>query len=82
MPNYTFRNKETGETFDKFMKISEFVEFRDAHPELETVIKGAPSIGDPMRLGVKRTDQEFNSLLKHIKKGNSKGKTDSTIQTR
>ena len=82
MPIYTFKNKETGETFEKMMKIAEFVEYREAHPELETVITGAPSIGDPHRMGVVKPPDSFNSLLKHIKKGNSKGITKSTINTR
>jgi ferritin len=82
MPTYRFRHLETGEEFEKTMKISEFVEYRDAHPELTTVITKAPALGDSMRLGIRKTDGEFNSLLKHIKKGNSKGISDSTIQTR
>jgi hypothetical protein len=82
MPTYTFEDINTGERFEKMMKISELDEYREANPHLKTVITGAPALGDSMRLGVRKTDGEFNSLLKHIKKGNSKGFKDSTIQTR
>jgi len=82
MPIYTFRDKETGEETDHLMKISEIDQFKADNPHLEKIITKAPSLGDPMRLGVRKTDDNFNSLLKHIKKGNSKGITKSTINTR
>jgi hypothetical protein len=64
------------------MKISELDDFKAANPHLKQLITGAPSIGDPHRMGVTKTPDSFNSLLKHIKKGNSKGITQSTINTR
>jgi len=82
MPTYTFRDKTSGETVDFTMKISDYDQFKEDNPNLERVITGAPSLGDSMRLGVRKTDDNFNSLLKHIKKGNSKGFTKSTINTR
>ena len=82
MPIYTFRNKETGDESDHLLKISEYDQFKADNPHLERVINSAPALGDSMRLGVRRTDDNFNSLLKHIKKGNSKGITKSTINTR
>jgi hypothetical protein len=82
MPTYNFRNLETGEETTEMMKISELDEFKANNPHLEQYLTGAPSIGDPHRMGVVKTPDSFNSLLKHIKKGNSKGITDSTIKTR
>ena len=82
MPNYTFENTETGEVTEIHMKISERDQYVKDNPHMKQIITGAPAIGDPARLGIRKTDGEFNSLLKHIKKGNSKGITDSTIQTR
>lgn len=82
MPKYTFENTETGEQFEEWMKIAELDEYKASNPHLKQVITGAPSLGDSMRLGIRKTDDSFNSLLKHIKKGNSKGTTESTIQTR
>jgi len=82
MPTYNFRDIETGEETEVTMKISELDDFKEKNPHLQQFLTGAPSLGDSMRLGVRKTDGEFNSLLKHIKKGNSKGISDSTIQTR
>lgn len=82
MPLYTFEDVNTGERFEKHLKISELDDFKSANPNLKSIITGAPALGDSARLGIRKTDGEFNSLLKHIKKGNSKGVTDSTIQTR
>lgn len=55
MPTYTFKHKETGEHIEKFMGISERDEWMKQNPEYESVITGAPSIGDPIRLGLRRT---------------------------
>lgn len=82
MPLYTFRNEETDEVTEMMMKISELDDFKAANPHLKQLITGAPSIGDPARLGVTKTPDSFNSLLKHIKKGNDRGRIKSTINTR
>jgi hypothetical protein len=42
MPTYTFKNTETGEVYDQFMKISEREEFLKTNPHIESVI-GAPA---------------------------------------
>jgi hypothetical protein len=77
MPTYTFVNKETNERFDKFMSISERDEYLKSNPQIEQALN-APSIGDPVRLGVKRTPDGFQQLLNHAKKSHK----DSTIQSR
>jgi hypothetical protein len=82
MPLYTFKNDETDEVTEIMMKISELDDFKAVNPHLKQLITGAPAIGDSARLGVKKTPDSFNSLLKHVKKGNSKGITKSTINTR
>lgn len=82
MPTYNFRDINTGEETQVMMKISELDEYKENNPHLQQFLTGAPAFGDSARLGIKKTDSEFNSLLKHIKKGNSKGLTDSTIKTR
>jgi hypothetical protein len=66
MPTYTFRNKETGEEFEKFMGISARDEYMKEHPELETLIMGAPMMMDPVALGVRKTDQGFKEVLQKI----------------
>lgn len=82
MPLYTFRNEETDEVTEMMMKISELDDFKAANPHLKQLITGVPLIGDPARLGVTKTPDSFNSLLKHIKKGNDRGRIKSTINTR
>lgn len=66
MPTYTFRNKETGETFDQFMTISSREEFLKENPNLETVITGAPMMMDPVRAGVRKIDNGFKEVLQKI----------------
>ena len=67
MPIYTFRDKETQQTSDKVMPYSQKVEFLEANPHLESIITSAPSIGDPVRLGLKKPDDSFRDVLKNIK---------------
>lgn len=66
MPTYTFRNKETGETFDQVMKISERDQFLETNPHLESIITGAPMMMDPVRAGVRKVDNGFKEVLQKI----------------
>lgn len=70
MPFYTFRNKLTGEHFEKLMSISSREVYLKENPDLETVITGAPSLGDSVRLGVRRPDGGFNEVLSKIASNN------------
>ncbi len=78
MPIYTFENIETGEQFDEIMKMDERETYLSSNPQLKQIITKAPSLGDPHRLGIVKTPDSFNSLLKNIHK-NSPG---SKIETR
>lgn len=71
MPTYSFRNKDTGEVFDEFMSFSSRQEFLERNPNLEIVF-GAPAIGDPVRLGIRRTDDGFREVLSRIGAANYK----------
>ena len=82
MPIYTFQNEETGEVLESHMKISEREVFLKENPHMKQLITTAPSVGDSYRMGVSKTPDSFNSLLKHIKKGNDRGRIKSTIRTR
>lgn len=83
MPTYNFRNTETGEEFELMMKIAELDDYKAANPHLQQFLTKAPPLNyDSAGMGIRKTDDNFNSLLKHIKKGNSKGRTKSSIQTR
>ena len=66
MPTYTFEDINTGERLEKAMKIAELDEFRAANPNLKSLIVGAPSIGDPVRLGLRKPDAGFRDVLKNV----------------
>ena len=72
MPTYTFRNKQTGEVFDRLMKISDREQFLIDNPDLESIIGGAPALGDSVRLGIRRPDGGFNEVLSKIGSANYK----------
>ena len=67
MPTYTFRHKETGEVVDKFLQISKRDKFIEDNPQLEqTCAYTSIPIGDPVRLGLKTTDNGFKAVLSKI----------------
>jgi hypothetical protein len=65
MPTYKFKDKNTGEVFERTMKIAELDQFRDDNPHLETIIS-APMICDPVRVGVRRQDGGFKEVLQKV----------------
>lgn len=69
MPTYVFRNKETGEQFEKLMKIAELDTFRVDNPQLETIIQ-SPMICDPVRVGARKMDSGFKEVLQKINERN------------
>ena len=66
MPTYEFRNKETGEITEAFMKISERDQYLKDNPHLESIMTQAPAMGDPVRLGVTKKDTGFKEVLQKI----------------
>lgn len=72
MPTYTFKNTETGEIFDKLMTWNSRQEYLAQNPHLESVIGGAPSLGDSVRLGIRRNDDGFKEVLSRISSANYK----------
>jgi len=78
-PTYLFLNNDTGEEFEEFMSISSLDEFKANNPHLTQLVNGCPALHSGR--GLAKPDPAFRDLLKHIKKENSKGLTDSTINT-
>lgn len=66
MPLYEFRNKETGEVFEKLLSISGKEDYLKENPNVEPFISSAPPLIDPVRLGVRKTDQGFKEVLQRI----------------
>jgi hypothetical protein len=64
MPTYTFRDNNTGEQFEKVMKIAEREEYLQQNPHIESIIVSAPAFsGDRIVL---KTDNGFKEVLQKI----------------
>jgi len=69
MPNYTFKNKVTGEIREESMKIAEMDEFIKENPDWEVDITGVKiALHSGIGLGLRKPDDGFNDLLKSMKK--------------
>jgi hypothetical protein len=79
MPTYSFRNIETDEVFDRFMKISEREQYLTDNPTFETVMT-APNVTGELTSRMK-PEQGFRDILKEIKRKTNKVWTPSTINT-
>lgn len=66
MPTYDFRNTETGEVFEKIMKIAEKEQYLIDNPQLEQALLTAPAMGDSVRLGIRKSDNGFKEVLQKI----------------
>ncbi len=66
MPIYTVRNNLTGEVKDVTMKIAARDQYLLDNPDCEFIITQAPSIGDSVRLGIKRPDGAWKEVLQKI----------------
>ena len=76
MPTYSFRNKETGEIFDKILKMSEKDTFLQNNPNLESIITGAPAFtGDHVSL---KKDTGFKEVLQRIHEKTAGSQLDKT----
>ena len=79
MPSYVFQNTETGEIFEKVMKMSELDQYKLDNPTHERYYQGfAPAIGDPVRLGVHKKDSGFKEVLQKIKERTTYADFDKT----
>jgi hypothetical protein len=65
MPLYDFKNKDTGEVFEKFMSIAAKEEYLKENPNIESML-GMNALIDPVRLGIHRPDQGFKEVLQRI----------------
>jgi hypothetical protein len=66
MPSYTFKNKDTNEQFDAVMTIANRTQYLEENPNIIQLIGRAPSIGDSVRLGLRRPDDGFRDVLKNV----------------
>ena len=80
MPTYSFRNKDTGEIHDEFMRIAAKEQFLLDNPQLESTITGGPAfVGDHITI---KKDTGFKEVLQRIHSltpGSQLNKTSSQI---
>lgn len=77
MPSYTFINRKTGERLDTICSVAEREQFLINNPDFHQP-PVCPAIGDSIRLGVTKTSDGFQELLKNAKRYHK----DNTINTR
>jgi len=63
MPTYTFKNKDTGEEFDKVMKIAEKQPYLKDNPNILSVLTAPNFVGDHI---VKKMDGGMKETLQKI----------------
>lgn len=79
MPTYTFRNNETQEVYDLvFSSFSKKDKYLEDNPNVQQIHTSCPSIGDPIRLGIRKPDDAFRDKLKDIKRAH-RGSTVNTF---
>lgn len=67
MPTYLFRDTDTGEVFEKVMRISELDTYKEQNPTHERYYDGvAPGLADPVRVGARKMDSGFKEVLQKI----------------
>jgi hypothetical protein len=78
MPIYDFRNKDTGEVFEKVMSIAAKAEYLKENPNIEPLITGMAPLIDPYRLGLKKPDQGFKEVLQKVHEKTAGSKLNKT----
>lgn len=68
MPTYVFRNSESGEIFEKVLKMSELDEYKIQNPTHQRHYDSdnVPAMADPVRIGVRKPDSGFKEVLQKI----------------
>ena len=74
MPTYTFLNTSTNEIEEHKLTMREYDDFKNNNPHLQRhlVPEDAGAFGDPVRLGITRSDDGFKEFLSKIASNNYK----------
>lgn len=62
MPNYTWRNKETGEEFTNTMTMAEHEEYTKSNPHLQQVLTNFTMV-DPVNVGITKPPADFQKYV-------------------
>ena len=65
---YTFKNNDTGEVFEKHMRMAEQKPYLEENPNISLVITPSKIVGGH-KSGISQVSDGFNDVLKNIKKG-------------
>jgi hypothetical protein len=71
MPTYEFQDTNTGETFEKFLKLSEYDKFKKDNPHIKQIHTSGQAVIESARLGRMKPDQGFRDLLSSMKQNKS-----------
>ena len=77
MPTYIFKNIETEEIEEHYMKISELDQFKEDNPQLKIQLQGMNMVSDT-KSTLTRAGGEWQDFLKSMKKGSGRGNTIKT----
>ena len=72
MPNYNFRDTNTGKEWVENLSMLEREEFLSKNPHIEQ-FPGKMTIGDPIRLGITRPSSDFNEVIAKAKQAHPRG---------
>lgn len=75
MPTYTFRNKDTGEEYDRIMTYSNRTKHLEENPNVEQIIKSPMIVSGVGSNMAAKIDNGFNDVLQRVKSGAGKGNT-------
>lgn len=78
MPTYNFRNKDTGEETEIFLRIAELDQYKKDNPHLEQFLTRPPANVGMVRDMHSRVPDGFNDVMKQIKKTSGMGNTIKT----
>lgn len=68
MPTYSLRNTKTDEEWEEFFTShSKLEEYLEENKHITQLITTAIPIGDPMKLGRKKTDSKFRDQMNRIR---------------
>lgn len=67
MPIYSMKNIETLEEFEITVKYSELAEYLKENPHVQQIFNKFPGFGDPVRLGLRKPDDNFRDVLRNVR---------------
>jgi hypothetical protein len=68
MPTYEFIDNTTQEVYTKRMSVAAMEEYLAENKHIQINYSSAPALADSVRLGIRKPDQNFRDMLKHISK--------------